>query len=102
MELGGKSPAIIDASCKLDGVINRIAWGKLINAATEENCIAPDYMLVPRGDVDRFVALSRASMRRLYPKFRSNPDYSGIISERHLRRLRESIEDAPRAGRDGH
>jgi coniferyl-aldehyde dehydrogenase len=92
LELGGKSPAIIDASCNLDGVIDRIAWGKLINAG--QTCIAPDYMLVPRNDVDRFVAQLRASMRRLYPKFRSNPDYSGIISERHLRRLRELIEDA--------
>ena len=92
LELGGKSPAIIDASCNLDGVIDRIAWGKLINAG--QTCIAPDYMLVPRGDVDRFVALLRGSMTRLYPKFRSNPDYSGIISERHLHRLRELIEDA--------
>jgi coniferyl-aldehyde dehydrogenase len=92
LELGGKSPAIIDASCDLDGVIDRIAWGKLINAG--QTCIAPDYMLVPRGEVDRFVALLRISMTRLYPKFRSNPDYSGIISERHLRRLRELIEDA--------
>jgi coniferyl-aldehyde dehydrogenase len=64
----------------------------LINAG--QTCIAPDYMLVPRGDVDRFVARIRSSMTRLYPKFRSNPDYSGIISERHLRRLRELIEDA--------
>jgi coniferyl-aldehyde dehydrogenase len=92
LELGGKSPAIIDASCNLDGVIDRIAWGKLINAG--QTCIAPDYMLVPRRDVDRFVARLRTSMTRLYPKFRSNPDYSGIISERHLRRLRELIEDA--------
>ncbi len=92
LELGGKSPAIIDASCNLDGVIDRIAWGKLINAG--QTCIAPDYMLVPRGDVERFVALMRASMTRLYPKFRSNPDYSGIISERHLQRLRELIENA--------
>ena len=92
LELGGKSPAIIDASCNLDGVIDRIAWGKLINAG--QTCIAPDYMLVPRGDVERFVALLRASMTRLYPKFRSNPDYSGIISERHLQRLRELIENA--------
>jgi coniferyl-aldehyde dehydrogenase len=92
LELGGKSPAIIDASCNLDRVIDRIAWGKLINAG--QTCIAPDYMLVPRGDVDRFVARIRSSMTRLYPKFRSNPDYSGIISERHLRRLRELIEDA--------
>ncbi|HEY2527264.1 MAG TPA: coniferyl aldehyde dehydrogenase [Xanthobacteraceae bacterium] len=92
LELGGKSPAIIDASCNLEGVMDRIAWGKLINAG--QTCIAPDYMLVPRGAVDRFVALLCASMARLYPKFRSNPDYSGIISERHLRRLRELIEDA--------
>jgi coniferyl-aldehyde dehydrogenase len=92
LELGGKSPAIIDVSCNLEVVIDRIAWGKLINAG--QTCIAPDYMLVPRNDVDRFVAQLRSSMTRLYPKFRSNPDYSGIISERHLRRLRELIEDA--------
>jgi coniferyl-aldehyde dehydrogenase len=96
LELGGKSPAIIDTSCNLAGVIDRIAWGKLINAG--QTCIAPDYMLVPRTAVDRFVARLRASMTRLYPTFRSNPDYSGIISERHLRRLRELIEDARARG----
>ena len=96
LELGGKSPAIIDASCDLESVIDRIAWGKLINAG--QTCIAPDYMLVPRNDVDRFVARLRISMTRLYPQFRSNPDYSAIISERHLRRLRELIEDARARG----
>jgi coniferyl-aldehyde dehydrogenase len=96
LELGGKSPAIIDPSCKLEGIIDRIAWGKLINAG--QTCIAPDYVLVPRGDVDRFVQLLRNSMAKLYPKFRSNPDYSGIISERHLRRLKDLVEDARRQG----
>jgi coniferyl-aldehyde dehydrogenase len=96
LELGGKSPAIIDASCNLESVIERIAWGKLINAG--QTCIAPDYMLVPRNDADRFVAQLRTSMTRLYPKFRSNPDYSAIISERHLRRLHELIEDARARG----
>jgi coniferyl-aldehyde dehydrogenase len=96
LELGGKSPAIIDASCNLESVIDRIAWGKLINAG--QTCIAPDYMLVPRGDVDRFVLRLRKSMVSLYPKFRSNPDYSGIISERHFKRLRELIEDARQRG----
>jgi coniferyl-aldehyde dehydrogenase len=96
LELGGKSPAIIDASCDLPGVIDRIAWGKLINAG--QTCIAPDYMLVPRDQVDRFVQLLRASMTSLYPTFRSNPDYSGIISERHLSRLRELIQDARAQG----
>lgn len=96
LELGGKSPAIIDPSCNLDSVIDRIAWGKLINAG--QTCIAPDYMLVPLGETDRFVQALRSSMIRMYPTFRSNPDYSAIISERHLRRLRELVEDARARG----
>lgn len=55
-------------------------------------------MLVPRGDVDRFVQALRKSMSSLYPTFRSNPDYAGIISERHLRRLRDLIDDARQRG----
>lgn len=96
LELGGKSPAIIDSSCDFDAIIDRIAWGKLINAG--QTCIAPDYMLVPRDDIDRFVQSLRASMGRLYPTFRSNPDYSAIISERHLRRLRDLVADARALG----
>jgi coniferyl-aldehyde dehydrogenase len=96
LELGGKSPAIIDSSCNLDSVIDRIAWGKLINAG--QTCIAPDYMLVPRGETDRFVQALRSSMMRMYPIFRSNPDYSAIISDRHLRRLRELVDDARTRG----
>ena len=92
LELGGKSPAIIDSSCDMEGVIDRIAWGKLINAG--QTCIAPDYMLVPRAEVDRFVRVLRNSMTRLYPTFLTNPDYSAIISPRHLQRLRELVEDA--------
>ena len=96
LELGGKSPAIIDSSCNLEGVIDRIAWGKLINAG--QTCIAPDYMLVPRDAVDPFVQMLCKSMTRLYPKFRSNADYSGIISDRHLRRLKDLVDDARQHG----
>ena len=95
LELGGKSPAIIDASCDLERLVNRLAWGKLINAG--QTCIAPDYVLVPRKHLDRFVAAITASMRRLYPTFAGNPDYTTIINERHRQRLADLIEDA-RAG----
>jgi len=47
LELGGKSPAIIDASCDLSQALPRLAFGKLLNAG--QTCIAPDYLLVPRG-----------------------------------------------------
>ena len=96
LELGGKSPAIVDASCDLNAVMDRLAWGKLINAG--QTCIAPDYVLVPRGDVDRFVQVLRASMTRLYPTFRDNPDYTSIISPRHLARLHELVADAGAQG----
>jgi coniferyl-aldehyde dehydrogenase len=92
LELGGKSPAIIDVSCNLEGIVDRLAWGKLINAG--QTCVAPDYALVPRGDVDRFVRVLSSSMTRLYPTFRGNPDYTSIVSERHLQRLRDLVDDA--------
>lgn len=96
LELGGKSPAIIDASCDMNAIMDRLAWGKLINAG--QTCIAPDYVLVPRPQIDRFVQVLRTSMTRLYPTFRANPDYTSIISPRHLERLRELVADAAAQG----
>jgi coniferyl-aldehyde dehydrogenase len=92
LELGGKSPAIIDASCDIPRSADRLAWGKLINAG--QTCIAPDYILAPRKEVARVAEALQASMRRLYPTFRGNRDYTSIIDERHLRRLVDLVEDA--------
>jgi coniferyl-aldehyde dehydrogenase len=96
LELGGKSPAIIDASCDLDRIVDRLAWGKLINAG--QTCIAPDYVLSPRGKIEHLVEALRTSMSRLYPHVSTNRDYSSIISERHLERLRDLVEDARSRG----
>ncbi|MBZ8138466.1 coniferyl aldehyde dehydrogenase [Rubrivivax gelatinosus] len=96
LELGGKSPAIVDASAKLARAAERIAFGKLVNAG--QTCIAPDYVLVPRAQRERFVAALRSAMGRLYPSFRANPDYTSIVSERHFRRLRELVDDARERG----
>nr|WP_315427936.1 coniferyl aldehyde dehydrogenase [uncultured Albidiferax sp.] len=96
LELGGKSPAIVDVSCDLGKTLERLAWGKLINAG--QTCIAPDYALVPRPQLDAFVAALRASMQRLYPRFQGNPDYTSIASERHLQRLHGLVEDARQQG----
>lgn len=96
LELGGKSPAIVDASARLAKAAERIAFGKLVNAG--QTCIAPDYVLVPRAQRERFVAALRSAMGRLYPSFRANPDYTSIVSERHFRRLRELVDDARERG----
>ena len=96
LELGGKSPAIVDRSCDLTRTAQRLSWGKLINAG--QTCIAPDYLLAPRADLPRVVAALRTAMLRLYPRFRGNPDYTSIVSERHAQRLRELVEDARSRG----
>lgn len=92
LELGGKSPAIIDASCDLAQATDRLAWGKLLNSG--QTCIAPDYALVPQPQVDAFIEALRASITKQYPSIAANPDYTSIVNARHYQRLRGLIEDA--------
>jgi len=96
LELGGKSPAIFDLSCDLAQASARLAAGKLFNAG--QTCVAPDYLLVPRGQADAAAAALAAAMTRLYPKFAANPDYTAIISERHRSRLVALVAEAREAG----
>jgi coniferyl-aldehyde dehydrogenase len=98
LELGGKSPAIFDPSCDLDAATASIAYGKLLNAG--QTCIAPDYLLVPKGQAGTVAAKLAAAVARLYPTLRDNPDYTAIISDRHFQRLRAMIAEARDAGAD--
>ena len=92
LELGGKSPAIIDMSADMKTAAERLAWGKLFNAG--QTCIAPDYALVPRAEITRFVEAFRAAVIKQYPTISDNPDYTSIISARHAERLHQLIADA--------
>ena len=96
LELGGKSPAIIDASCNLRAVIKTLVWGKLLNAG--QTCIAPDYVLVPKGRVDEFITALKKAVPRLYRSIQANPDYTSIITDRHYQRQLALIEDARSQG----
>ncbi|PBB22527.1 MULTISPECIES: coniferyl aldehyde dehydrogenase [unclassified Mesorhizobium] len=98
LELGGKSPAIFDPSCDLDAATASIAYGKLLNAG--QTCIAPDYLLVPKGQAGTVAANLAAAVARLYPTLLDNPDYTAIISDRHFQRLRAMIAEARDAGAD--
>ncbi|MGD8430356.1 MAG: aldehyde dehydrogenase family protein, partial [Ectothiorhodospiraceae bacterium] len=92
LELGGKSPAIVDASANLETAAERICFGKSMNAG--QTCIAPDYVLCPVEDVGEFVAAYRRAFARMYPSLRDNPDYSTIVNDAHLERLEALIADA--------
>ncbi len=86
LELGGKSPCIVDASADLDVAARRITWGKFFNAG--QTCVAPDYVLVHASVHDAFVARLKATIREFYgPNPKASPDYARIVNQRHHRRL---------------
>jgi coniferyl-aldehyde dehydrogenase len=96
LELGGKSPVIVSAEVPLSDAAERIAFGKTLNAG--QTCVAPDYVLVPRNRVEGFVAAYREAVTRFYPKLQDNPDYTAIINERQLQRLKGLLSDAESKG----
>ena len=96
LELGGKSPAIIDRSADLALAAERIAFGKLLNAG--QTCVAPDYVLAPKELVQPLADAIVAAVRRFYPRIDGNPDYTAIVSPRHHARLRGLLDDARARG----
>ncbi|HSQ67358.1 MAG TPA: coniferyl aldehyde dehydrogenase, partial [Polyangiaceae bacterium] len=92
LELGGKSPTIVHEDFPLDVGATRIMYGKCFNAG--QTCIAPDYVLVPRASMDRFVDECKAAVAKMYPTLAKNPDYSSIVNDRHRARLRGYLEEA--------
>jgi len=96
LELGGKSPCVVDASANLDDVLVKIVHGKLLNAG--QTCIAPDYVLLPRGREADFERAWQAAVARLFPSLGGNPDYAAILSDRHLARLHELLAEAADGG----
>lgn len=96
LELGGKSPALVDRSADLAQTAARLAVGKLFNAG--QTCVAPDYLLVPRELVEPLAQRLLAEMRRLYPRIACNADYTAICTPRHLARLQGLLDDAQARG----
>jgi coniferyl-aldehyde dehydrogenase len=96
LELGGKSPAILDPSSDLAVAVPRLAFGKLLNAG--QTCIAPDYAFVPNERIDAFVEQMHRAVAQMYPRLAANPDYTSIVNERHFARLQGLLEDARAKG----
>ena len=96
LELGGKSPAIVHPDADLDALAPRLAAGKLLNAG--QTCIAPDYVLAPRERVEALIDALSKSVAALYPHLGANPDYTGIVDDRHYARLSALVADAQAKG----
>lgn len=86
LELGGKSPCIVEEPSDVALAAKRIVWGKLLNAG--QTCIAPDYLLVHQSDKQALVEALQKAIVQFYGKDPSkNPDYGKIIHEAHCNRL---------------
>lgn len=93
LELGGKSPCIVDETADIHLSAKRIAWGKLLNCG--QTCVAPDYVLAHRDIYDKLIEELKKSIFSLYG---SNPhkniNYPKIINEKHFVRLQNLLENS--------
>jgi aldehyde dehydrogenase (NAD+) len=94
LELGGKTPAVVDASADVRAAAQRVVWGKFFNAG--QTCIAPDFALVHSSVVEQFLAAARDAVAQLYGRDeterRASPDYGRIVDPPHFDRLVDLIE----------
>lgn len=92
LELGGKSPCIVDCDADINVAARRIAWGKCLNAG--QTCIAPDYLLVHKAVKDRFVAvLAREFKTLLGSDPQKSRHFVRIVSDRAFERLESYLSD---------
>jgi coniferyl-aldehyde dehydrogenase len=95
LELGGKSPTIVCDDFDVAEAASRILYAKFVNAG--QTCLAPDYLFLPEGARESFVAAARRILPERYPDAK-DPSYTSIIDEKSYRRLRETLEDAEAKG----
>ena len=95
LELGGKSPCIVDSSVNLSVTARRIIWGKFVNAG--QTCIAPDYILVEKDFKPKLMEALQREIKSFYgDNPQSSDDYGSIINDRHFDRLVSLIPDERR------
>lgn len=92
LELGGKSPVVVDSSADIEVAARRLAWAKSLNAG--QTCVAPDYLLIHRDVKDRFIEAWRASVRQLHGEdVAGSKHYVRIVSQRAYERVASYLSD---------
>lgn len=100
LELGGKSPTIVDETADLEAAATKISWGKFTNAG--QTCIAPDYILVDERVREPLTAALRKRLAESFgdgpDKVESSPDFARVVNARHHQRLRALVDEAVGGG----
>ncbi|MDC7220599.1 MAG: aldehyde dehydrogenase [Spirochaetales bacterium] len=93
LELGGKSPCIVDETARIETAARRIAWGKFLNAG--QTCVAPDYVVAHESIVEELLEALKRNMALFYTeKAEHYADYPKIINQRHFDRLSELLSQS--------
>ncbi len=93
LELGGKSPCIVDSTAKIPLAARRIVFGKYLNCG--QTCVAPDYILCDKAIRDQLIDAIKSEIRRQFGKHPlENPSYGKIINRKHFQRLQGLIDSS--------
>ncbi|MEG0805011.1 MAG: aldehyde dehydrogenase [Lachnospiraceae bacterium] len=93
LELGGKSPCIIEQSANLSLAAKRLAWGKFLNSG--QTCVAPDYVLIQDCVKEEFIEKLQKEIKKMYGDALTNYEYPRIVNSHHFKRLTKLIADEP-------
>lgn len=93
LELGGKSPAIIEKGCDMKTAAKRVIWGKSVNAG--QTCIAPDYVWVHESEKQAFIEAAKAALEAMYGSdMKQSPDFGRMVNERSFDRVSGYLQGA--------
>ena len=93
LELGGKSPTIVDETANIDMAARRVAWGKFINNG--QICIAPDYLFVHESKKEAFITAVKEHLKIFFTENALNEkSYNRIVNNRHFERVKSYVDDA--------
>ncbi len=100
LELGGKSPVIIDGTGNIQEIAEKIAWGKTLNCG--QTCIAPDYILIQKKEIETFISHFKTNVNKFYNPndngLNNASEYGRIVDEKNFNRVEKLLQDAIKKG----
>ena len=100
LELGGKSPVIIDGTGNTKEIAEKIAWGKTLNCG--QTCIAPDYILIQKKEIETFISHFKTNVNKFYNAndngLNNASEYGRIVDEKNFNRVEKLLQDAIKKG----
>jgi aldehyde dehydrogenase (NAD+) len=97
LELGGKSPAIIDETANISAAAKKLTWGKWLNVG--QTCIAPDYVLIQESKKEEFITKMKETLVKSFgANAQASPDMARIVNNKNLLRVKGLLDDAVKGG----